>query len=166
MTSRSFLAIVLCPTLGLVAGSWVAVEAIPWALSTLGHPPAGGAVGELQHMLYGAAGGVVVGLIWSGVMIWLFARGPGSPQRALADLITIALACAGLVDGGLGLANLRGLVTPGERVWHGLWSGTAIVWLLGLALSLIAFRRARRLRAWRAVEGEREETVGEDDLTE
>ncbi|MFQ6099122.1 MAG: hypothetical protein ACE5O2_15430 [Armatimonadota bacterium] len=151
MTTRSFLAIVLCPVLGIVSGSWIGAVLLPWGLARAGYSSPTGTMDLLPYVLFAAAAGLLVGLAWAPILIWLFARGSASPQRALADLVTIGLGTVAFADGVCGLAwrvgagSLR-LSSLIEAAWPKLWATTCVVWLLGLSLSLVAFRRARKAR--------------------
>ncbi|MFQ6134148.1 MAG: hypothetical protein ACE5R4_19045, partial [Armatimonadota bacterium] len=121
MIARTLLALLVCPFLGAVTGRWVMEKADGWLRA--------GGLGVPLHVdpAYGALGGLGVGAVFAGVMIWCFGRGRRSPQRALADLVIIPLA-------SLGLLNAFYLTESTSAV-------AAVAWLLGLLLCLIAFGR-------------------------
>ncbi len=128
MIARSLLALILCPTLGAVSGSWLFTHALT-LVESIGFGDSVARMRGLGEVTYGALGGLALGVVFGLVLMWCFARGPGSPQRALGDLIVIALAVVGLLDAFF-------LV---ETSWA--WPATAIIWLLGFLLALIGLGR-------------------------
>jgi hypothetical protein len=143
MIARGLLALILCPGLGILSGGWLAQQVTTLARAT---QPSAGEAGTAplfgMDLLCGAAGGCVVGLLFALTLIWCARRGPGSAQRAFADLLLIGLALLFLVD----WVTYIGLVPRAAELWASLLPVNVVVWLLGLALSVVAMRKARRVR--------------------
>jgi len=123
MIARTLLALMLCPFLGALSGSWLVHKVMGWL-----------ATGRLRlpfvlDPAYGVLAGLGVGMVLAGIMIWCFSRGSRTPQRALADLIIIPMAIIALVDA--------------FHLTETTWAVTAVAWLLGLVLCLIAVRTYR-----------------------
>jgi len=141
MIARGFLALALCPGLGILTGGWLAQQVT--ALARRVQPP-GADWGKTAligtDLLYGAVAGCAVGLVFALTVIWCAGRGPRSAQRALADLLLIVLGLLFIVD----WVTYVGLVPNAAELWAKLLPVTAGVWGLGLALSVVAMRKAVR----------------------
>ncbi|MGD8238726.1 MAG: hypothetical protein PVH68_09255 [Armatimonadota bacterium] len=142
MIARSVLAFALCPGLGILAGGWLGqqVTSLSRAAASADADSGGGLIGG--DLLYGAAAGCAVGLFFAIALIWCAKRGPQSAQRALADLLLIALGLLFIVD----WVTYVGLVPDAAELWAKLLPVNAGMWLLGLALSVVAMRKVMRGR--------------------
>jgi hypothetical protein len=141
MIVRAFLALTLCPVLGVLTGTWLTQQVA--AISSKTQLPA---VSESpttlmgMGLLHGAAAGCAIGFLYAVTLIWCARRGPHSPQRALADLVIITLGLLFVVD----WVTYIGLVPNADELWMKLLAVNAGVWLFGLLLSVVAMRNAVR----------------------
>ena len=141
MMARGFLAFTLCPGIGILSGGWLSQQAVPLArMAQALDSPSDDVAVIAMDLLYGAGAGCVLGIVFAVLVIWCAQRGQRSAQRALADLLIIALSLLFIAD----WLTYVGLVPDAAELWPKLLAVNATVWLAGLVLSIMAVRKAVR----------------------
>ena len=139
MIVRSLLALMLCPGLGILSGAWLGRQAtLLVRAARFGASEVNDASLVSLDIVYGAGLGCVAGLIFAVMLIWCARRGHRSTQRALADLLVVALSLLFIAD----CITYMGLVPRAAELWPKLLAANAGVWLLGLLLTVLAVRNA------------------------
>lgn len=141
MMTRCFLALTLCPGIGILTGGWLSQQATPLARAARASDSTShDAVVIVMDLLYGAGAGCAIGIVFGLMLIWCARCGRRSAQRALADLLIIALGVLFIAD----WLTYLGLVPNAAELWPKLLAVNAGVWLVGLVLAALAVRKTLR----------------------